>query len=78
MQRRFYRRDAGLMGRMFLVMFLLAALYLGFMAVLWYAGLGFLPVVLIAAVLLGVQYYFSDKLVLASMGAKVVSPQDAP
>ncbi|HEY8490058.1 MAG TPA: zinc metalloprotease HtpX, partial [Dehalococcoidia bacterium] len=47
-------------------------------AVLWYAGLGFLPVVLIAAVLLGVQYYFSDKLVLASMGAKVVSPQDAP
>jgi heat shock protein HtpX len=63
---------------MFLVMGLLAALYLAFMAALWYAGVNFFIIVLIAGGMLFVQYYFSDKLVLASMGAREVGPDEAP
>lgn len=73
-----YGGDAQLTVRMFLVMFLLAALYLGFIAVLWSSGMDILGVALIAAILLGVQYYFSDRIVLWSMGAREVDPEQAP
>jgi len=78
MRSRHWYRDTGLQARMFLVMGLLAALYLAFMAALWYAGVNFFMIVLIAGGMLFVQYYFSDKLVLASMGAREVRPDEAP
>ncbi|MPZ14150.1 MAG: zinc metalloprotease HtpX [Chloroflexi bacterium] len=78
MQRTWHRMDSGLAVRMFLVMFLLAVLYLGFVAVLWAFGVEFLPLLLIVGVLLGAQYYFSDQLVLRAMGARVVSPEQEP
>lgn len=78
MRSRHWYRDTGLQARMFLVMGLLAALYLAFMAALWYAGVNFFVIVLIAGGMLFVQYYFSDKLVLASMGAREVGPDEAP
>lgn len=78
MARRWYGGDTQLTVRMFLVMFLLAALYLGFIALLWASGMDFFGVALIAAVLLGVQYYFSDRIVLWSMGAQEVTPEQAP
>jgi heat shock protein HtpX len=78
MRSRHWYRDTGLQARMFLVMGLLAALYLAFMAALWYAGVNFFIIVLIAGGMLFVQYYFSDKLVLASMGAREVGPDEAP
>ncbi|MBI2865308.1 MAG: zinc metalloprotease HtpX [Chloroflexi bacterium] len=78
MRRTWHGRDTQLSIRMFVVMFLLAAVYLFFMAVLFAVGLDFLTLAIVAAVLLGVQYFFSDKLVLWSMGAKEVGPEQAP
>ncbi|MBI4493518.1 MAG: zinc metalloprotease HtpX [Chloroflexi bacterium] len=78
MRRRWQGGDTELSARMFLVMFLLAALYLGFITVLASAGVDLPSVILIAAVLLGIQYFFSDKIALWSMGGRVVSPQEAP
>lgn len=63
---------------MFTVMFLLVALYLGFMAVLIATGIQFTFILFFAIILIGVQYFFSDRLALWSMGAKVVSAEEAP
>jgi heat shock protein HtpX len=63
---------------MFIVMFLLVALYLGFMAVLIAFGADFIVILFFAMILLGIQYFFSDRLALWSMGAKVVSSEEAP
>ncbi|MDN5347946.1 MAG: heat shock protein HtpX [Clostridia bacterium] len=70
--------DRGLSARMFFTMFLLAALYLFFILVLWQAGLSYGSIVILAGGMLLVQYYFSDRLVLATMGAQEVSPRQAP
>ncbi len=78
MRRKWYGRDTELSVRMFITMFLLAAVYLGFLAVLWQSGLDFVSLAVIAALLLGVQYYFSDKMVLWTMGARIVPPNEAP
>ncbi len=71
-------RDTQLSVRMFIVMFLLAAVYLAFIAVLTAYGVRFVPLAIIAVVLLLVQYFMSDKIALWSMGAHEVSPQEAP
>ncbi len=71
-------RDTGLSVRMFVVMFLLTALYLAFIAVLVSAGVNAIGVLLIAAIMIGVQYFMSDKIALWSMGAHIVSPAEAP
>ncbi len=78
MNRKAIGRDTGLTVRMFLTMFLLAALYLAFVFVLVRAGVGIIVVALIAGGLLVVQYYLSDTLVLASVGARVVTAQEQP
>ncbi len=71
-------RDTGLSVRMFVVMFLLAALYLAFIAVLVSAGVSAVSVLFFAAILIGAQYFLSDKIALWSMGAHIVSPNEAP
>lgn len=78
MKRTNFPVDYGLTARMILTMFLLAALYLFFGYVLWYAGVGFTGMIVIVGIMLFVQYYFCDRLVLMSTGAKEVSPQQAP
>jgi heat shock protein HtpX len=70
--------DWGLNVRMVLTMFLLACVYLAFMAALWRFGLPLFVIIPIAAILLIAQYYFSDKLILLSLGAREVSEQEAP
>jgi heat shock protein HtpX len=70
--------DFGLTARMFLTMFLLAVVYLIFIGVLLRVGVSFLFIVPIAIILLGLQYYYSDKLILLSIGAREVSEQEAP
>ena len=70
--------DVGLSVRMLVTMFLLAALYTGFLWVLWQAGAGPVAMIFVAAVMLGFQYYFCDKMVLWSMRAKIVSPGEEP
>lgn len=70
--------DFGLTARMFLTLFLLAVVYLIFIGVLLKVGVSFLLIVPIAIILLGLQYYYSDKLILLSIGAREVSEQEAP
>jgi len=70
--------DIGLSLRMLLTMVLLGAIYLGFLTVLYWLGVDFTMLMIIAAVMLGIQYFFSDKLVLMSSGAKIVTPEQAP
>jgi heat shock protein HtpX len=72
------RADWGLRARMLITMGLLAAVYVAFLAWLGNAGVGIGPLVAIAAVMLGVQYFFSHKLAMWGMGAKLVTPEEAP
>lgn len=78
MRRKWYGGDLGLQARMFLTMFLLAALYLAFIAAMFLAGFNSLSIMVVAIILLGIQYFFSDTLVLMSAGAREVSPAEAP
>src|ERR671937_1342398 len=77
MQRRI-GNDPGLTLRMFLTMFLLAVVYLIFIGVLLKLGVGLIVIIPIAVILLALQYYYSDKLILLSIGAREVSEQEAP
>jgi heat shock protein HtpX len=73
-----WRRDRGLQLRMVVTVLLLALVYAAFIAVLAYLGVGTLLLLAIVAVLLVVQYLFSDRVVLAVMGARVVSEEEEP
>lgn len=78
MRRRGIGKDRGLQLRMYFVMFNLALVYLFFIGAMFVLGVDLIFIGVIAALLLGVQYFFSDKLVLRSMGAKVVTSEDEP
>jgi heat shock protein HtpX len=73
-----FPRDRGLQTRMLLTLFLLGALYVAFAGVLFAAGLGIGIMVVFLAGLSLAQLFLSDKLALAAIGAKVVSPAEAP
>jgi heat shock protein HtpX len=73
-----FGRDTGLQVRIVFVLFLLGALYAGFVAALLAAGLNGALVAVIAVGLLLVQLFASDKLALAAMGAHEVTPEQAP
>ena len=72
------RRDNGLTIRMILSFAILALLYAVFLSVLAYVGLGIIPITIIAFLMLLAQWYFSDKIVLWSSGAKVVTRDQFP
>lgn len=78
MARRITRADWGLRGRMLVTLGLLAALYLAFLSFLGSRGVSIGPLIFIAALMLGAQYFFSDRLAMWGMGAKEVSPAEAP
>jgi len=73
-----WKSDRGLEARMMLTMFLLAVLYLGFLAVLLGMGVSRLGIILFMGGFMFLQYYFSDKMILSSMGAKLVSESEQP
>jgi heat shock protein HtpX len=73
-----FGRDPGLQARMLLTMFLLGALYVAFVGVLFAAGINAAFIVIIAVGLSAAQLFTSDKLALHAMGARVVTPQEAP
>lgn len=78
MARTRFRSDRGLTLRMGGVSFGLGLLYVAFGAFLIQGlGLGLLGLVIVLAMSWG-QWYFSDTLALRSMGAQIVSPQQAP
>jgi heat shock protein HtpX len=70
--------DAGLTVRMFLALFLLAVVYLAFIGVLLLLHTGVALIVVVVAVLLIAQYFYSDKLVLRSLHAHLVTAQQQP
>jgi len=57
---------------------ILGLLYIVFLSVLAYIGLGFLPITIIAFIMILAQWYFSDKIVLWSSGAKAVTTDQFP
>jgi heat shock protein HtpX len=63
---------------MLLTIFLLGLVYVVLIAVLVAAGVGVIAVAAIAGALFLVQYFSSDKIALASMGAQEVTPPQAP
>jgi heat shock protein HtpX len=71
-----WKRDWGLTSRVWLTMFLLFILYLVFMTVLLAFGAGYWLIVLLAVGMGLVQYFFSDKLVLWSTGARIIEDDE--
>ena len=63
---------------MLLTIFLLGLLYVVFVGVLFAAGAGAGVIVVVALVLLMLQLFGSDKIALATMGVKEVSPAEEP
>ncbi|WP_321505356.1 zinc metalloprotease HtpX [uncultured Methanoregula sp.] len=73
-----WKRDWGLTARVLLTGFLLFLLYLVFMTILW-VFFGNVWLIVLLAVGMGLfQYFFSDKMVLWSTGARVIEPDEYP
>jgi heat shock protein HtpX len=73
-----FGRDTGLQVRMVVVMLLLGVIYAALVAALYAAGAGAVMIALVAGGMAAVQLFASDKLALRAMGARVVSPAEAP
>jgi heat shock protein HtpX len=73
-----WKRDWGLTGRVWLTMFLLFILYLVFMTILLAFGAGLWLIIILAVGMGFVQYFFSDKLVLWSTGARILEEDEYP
>ena len=72
------RPDTGLIVRMVLALALLGVVYALFLLVLYDLGVSYVLLVVIGGGLLMVQFFYSDRLVLMSMGARVVNERQAP
>jgi heat shock protein HtpX len=77
-RQRSYGRDRELTFRMFFTMFMLALLYVAFIGLLFWAGVPWFFILIISIGMAVFQYFMSDKLVLATTGAKVVTPEQEP
>jgi heat shock protein HtpX len=73
-----YGKDTSLQLRMYFVMFMLAALYLFFVTAMMALGVPIFLVAGIAGVMMVIQWFGSEKMVLRSMHAKVVTEQEQP
>ncbi|MDA8265665.1 MAG: zinc metalloprotease HtpX [Actinomycetota bacterium] len=73
-----FQVDHGLTARMVTTMFLLGLVYAVAVAAALVAGAQIMLVVVIAAVFLVVQFFFSDRIALWSMKGEIVSPAQAP
>jgi heat shock protein HtpX len=76
--KRKWQHDRGLEARMLFTMFLLGLAYLAFLAILAYQGAGMTAMLAFVSIFMLIQYFFSDKLVLRTMGAKIVSESEEP
>lgn len=74
-----FRSDPGLTTRMLGVMFLLGLLYVTAIAVvIAYTTVSPVLILIVAGGFLAVQYWYSDKIALYSMGGRLVTPAEAP
>lgn len=82
MARTRFPKDAGLSARMGLTMFLNGLIYVVLVAAIWWIlGRSTGGVLLAVALSVGIfwfQWYFSDSVAIKAMGARVVSPEQAP
>ncbi|HNR58580.1 MAG TPA: zinc metalloprotease HtpX [Methanothrix sp.] len=76
--KRKWQHDRGLEARMLFTIFLLFLVYMAFLAILAYHGAGMVTMLAFVIIFMLVQYLFSDRLVLKSMGAKIVSEREEP
>ncbi len=63
---------------MLLTMFLLGVLYLAFLAFLLSMNVSQIWIILFIGGFMFLQYFYSDRMVLSSMGARIVSESEAP
>jgi len=74
-----WQRDRGLTARMTLSFIILGMLYLAFLTFISaYFSLGIVPMMFIAGSMIMIQWYFSDRIVLWSTGAKIVTREQYP
>ena len=73
-----FGRDGGLQARMVFTMFLLGLLYVALVGALIAASASAVTIVVIAVALFGIQLVGSDKIALATLGAREVSASDEP
>jgi heat shock protein HtpX len=73
-----FGKDTGLQIRMTVTLFLLGLVYVVLVVTMLAVGVNGLLVVLIAGGLAAANLFASDKLALSAMGARVVTPQEAP
>ena len=73
-----WKADSGLNARMVLSFVILGILYAIFLGILHYLGVGYIPLAIIASAMILAQWYFSDKIVLWSSGATIVSKEQYP
>ena len=78
MATRGYESDHGLTTRMFVTGLAIMALYVAVGFALVRLGIGLGVIIVIEFALIGGQYWFSDKIAMASMGARVVTPEEEP
>ena len=73
-----WKGDSGLNARMVLSFVILGILYIMFLSILHYLGVGYIPLAIIASAMILAQWYFSDKIVLWSSRATIVSKEQYP
>jgi heat shock protein HtpX len=73
-----WKRDWGLTGRVLFTGFLLFLLYLVFMTILWAFFGNVWLIVLLAVGMALFQYFFSDRMVLWSTGARIIQEDEYP
>jgi heat shock protein HtpX len=73
-----FGKDTGLQARMLLTIFLLGLLYVVFVGALFAAGAAAGVIVIVAVGLLLLQLFASDKIGMATLGVKEVSPAEEP
>src|SRR5215208_4925223 len=73
-----FGRDPGLQIRMVVVMLLLGLVYTAVAAALFAPGQSAVTILVIAGGFAAFQFFASDKLALHAMGARIVTPQEAP
>ena len=72
------KRDTGLTARIIVSFAVLTILYIIFLSVLTYVGVSAIAIAVIAGIMIIAQWYFSDKIVLWSTGAKIVNREQFP
>ncbi|HMD52637.1 MAG TPA: zinc metalloprotease HtpX [Solirubrobacteraceae bacterium] len=73
-----FGKDTGLQARMVFTMFMLGLVYVAFIGVLFALGAQAGVIVVVAVVLLVAQLFGSDKMALAALKVKEVSPAEEP